>query len=81
MLLIVEKGIRGGICHAVYWYVKANSKYMKDYDKNKESLYLKYWDLNDLYGWEMSQKLPVSNFKWIEDTSQFNEDFMKSSIS
>ena len=81
MLLIVEKGIRGGICHAVYWYVKANSKYMKDYDKNKESLYLKYWDVNDLYGWEMSQKLPVSNFKWIEDTSQFNEDFMKSSIS
>ena len=81
MLLIVEKGIRGGICHAVYWYVKANSKYMKDYDKNKESLYLKFWDVNDLYGWEMSQKLPVSNFKWIEDTSQFNEDFMKSSIS
>ena len=81
MLLIVEKGIRGEICHAVYWYVKANSKYMKDYDKNKESLYLKFWDVNDLYGWEMSQKLPVSNFKWIEDTSQFNEDFMKSSIS
>ena len=81
MLLIVEKGIRGEICHAVYWYVKANSKYMKDYDKNKESLCLKFWDVNDLYGWEMSQKLPVSNFKWIEDTSQFNEDFMKSSIS
>ena len=81
MLLIVEKGIRGEICHAVYWYVKANSKYMKDYDKNKESIYLKFWDVNDLYGWEMSQKLPVSNFKWIEDTSQFNEDFMKSSIS
>ena len=81
MLLIVEKGIREEICHAVYWYVKPNSKYMKDYDKNKESLYLKYWDVNDLYGWEMSQKLPVSNFKWIEDTSQFNEDFMKSSIS
>ena len=81
MLLIVEKGIRGGICYAVYWYVKANSKYMKDYDKNKESLYLKFWDVNDLYGWEMSQKLPVSNFKWIEDTSQFNEDFMKSSVS
>ena len=81
MLLIVEKGIREEICHAVYWYVKANSKYMKDYDKNKESLYLKFWDVNDLYGWEMSQKLPVSNFKWIEDTSQFNEDFMKSSIS
>ena len=37
MLLMVEKGIRGGICHAIYRYAKANSKYMKDYDKNKES--------------------------------------------
>ena len=42
MLLMVEKGIRGGIYHAIHWYVKANSKYMKDYDKNKESLYLNY---------------------------------------
>ena len=36
---------------------------MKDYDKNKESLYLKNWDLNNLYGWAMSQKLPVNNFE------------------
>ena len=36
MLLIVEKGIRGGICHSIYQYAKANNKYMKDYDKNKE---------------------------------------------
>ena len=50
---------------------------MKDYDKNKESSSLKYWDLNNLYRWEMSQKLPVNNFEWIKDTSQFNEDFIK----
>ena len=39
--------------------------------------YLKYWDVNNLYGWEMSQKVPVNNFEWIEDTFQFNEDFIK----
>ena len=50
MLLMVEKAIRGGICHAIYRYAKANNKYMKNYDKNKEALYLKYWDINDVYG-------------------------------
>ena len=76
-LLMVEKGFRGGICHYIYWYAKANNKYLKDCDKNKESTYLQYWEVNNLYGWAMSQKLPVYNFEWIENTSQFNEDFMK----
>ena len=40
MLLMVEKGIRGAICHAVHRYAKANNKYMEDYDKNEESSYL-----------------------------------------
>ena len=44
MLLMVEKGIREGICHAIHLYAKANNKYMKDYDENRESSYLKYWD-------------------------------------
>ena len=74
---MVEKGIRGGISHSIYRYAKANNKYMKDYSKNKESSYLQYWDANNLYGWAISQKLPVNNFGWIEDTSQFNEDFIK----
>ena len=77
MLLMVEKGIRGGICHAIHQHAEANNKYMKNYDKNKESPYLKYWDVNNLYGWVMSQKLPVNNFEGIEDTSQFNEGFIK----
>ena len=50
---------------------------MKNYDKNKESSYIRYWNENNLYGWAMSQKLPVNNFQWIKNTSQFNEDFIK----
>ena len=42
MLLMVEKGIRGGTCHSVYRYGKANNKYMKDYDKNREPSYIQY---------------------------------------
>ena len=53
MLLIVKKGIRGGIWHSIYLYTKCNNKYMKDYDKNKESLYIHYWDVNNLYGLAM----------------------------
>ena len=49
MLLMVEKGIRGGICHSIYQYAKTKNKYMKDHDKNKESSYLQYWDVNNLY--------------------------------
>ena len=63
MLLMVEKGIKGGICQSIYQYAKANNKYMTDYDKNKESSYIQYWDINNLYGWAMSQKLPVTNFQ------------------
>ena len=63
MLLMVEKGISVGICHAIHRYAKANNKYMKNYDKNKESSYIQYLDTNNLYGWAMSQKLPVDGFK------------------
>ena len=68
MLLMIEKSIKGWIFRyakspCIYWYPKANNKYMKDYDKNKESSYLKYWDINSLYGWAMSQKLVVKKFK------------------
>ena len=77
MLLIVEKGIRGGICHSINRYAKDN-KYIKDYNKNKESSYIKYGDVNDLYGWSMSQKLPVNRFRFVEDLSEFNEGFIES---
>ena len=53
---------------------------MKDYDKNKQSSHLNYWDVNNLYGWARPQKLPVNNFEWIEETSHCNEDFIKKTI-
>ena len=56
MLLMLEKGIAERIWHSLHRYTKA-------YDKKKESLYLQYWDVNNFYGWAMSQKLPVSNFE------------------
>ena len=77
MLLMVEEGIRGGICHLINRYAKANNKYMKNYDKNKESSYVQYLDANNLYGWAMSQKLPVNGFKWIKNTSKIDEKFIK----
>ena len=63
MLLMVENSIRERICNAIHQYGKANNKYMKDYDKNKKSSYLNYWDVNNVYRSEMSQKLPVNNFE------------------
>ena len=77
MLLMVEKGARGRICQAIYRYAKTNNKYMKYYDKNIKSSYLMYLDANNLYGWAMSQKLPVDGFKWIKKLSEFDERFVK----
>ena len=76
---MVEKGIRGGICQAVYKYAKANNKYMKNYDEDIESSCLEYLDANNLYGWAISQKLPVDGFEWVEenDLSKFNATFIK----
>ena len=77
MLLMVYKSIRGGMCHSIYRYAKANNKYKKDYDKNKDFSYRQYWDINNFYVWAISQKLSGNSFEWIKDSSQFNEDFIK----
>ena len=80
MLLMVEKGIRGGICHSIHGYAKANNKYMQNYNNNEESSYIQYLDANNLYGWVMSKKLPVNGFKWSDsdNINEINEDFIKS---
>ena len=77
ILFTVEKGTGGGICHSINRYEKTNDKYMKNYDKNKESSHLKYWDVNNLYGWTMPQKLPANSFKCVEDF-EFDESSLKS---
>ena len=76
-LMVKKKGITGGIYHSIYWYTKANNRYMKYYGKNKESSYIQYVYVNNLYSWAILQKLPVNISERIKDTSQFNEDFIK----
>ena len=67
MLLMFERGIRGGITQAVRKYASANNKYMGDrFDPKSESSYLQYLDANNLYGWAMSQPLPTGGFKWTD---------------
>ena len=68
-------GVRGGICKSSNRYVKANKKYMKEYDTNKETSCLKYWDVNNLYSWTI---LPVDDFEWVEDINEFGKSFVKS---
>ena len=66
MLMMFERGIRGGITHISKRYAEANNKYMKGYDENKPSTYIQYLDADNLYGWAMSQKLPTDGFRWID---------------
>ena len=65
MLMMFEKGLRGGISHISKRYACANNKYMNDFDESKPSTFIQYLDANNLYGWAMSQKLPTGGFKWM----------------
>ena len=67
-LLFIESGLRGGVSMITQRYAEANNKYMKSYNKNKESSYIIYLDANNLYGWAMSQYLPISGYEWCNKT-------------
>ena len=70
MLMMFERGIRGGITHISKRYAEANNKYMKTYDPEKPSTYIQYLDANNLYGWAMSQSLPTHGFEWVENITK-----------
>ena len=70
--LFIEKGSRGGISYIAKRYVKANNKYMSDYDSNKQSTFITYLDKNNLYGWAMSEYLPYSEFKWLKNVDKLD---------
>ena len=68
MLLMVEKGIRGGVSMVSSRYGKANNKYMgKSFNNKEASKYITYLDANNLYGWAMSKPLPTHGFKWMDN--------------
>ena len=65
MYLFIEKGMRGGISTELQRFCKANNPYLRDCDPNKDTCYILYLDANNLYGWAMSQPIPVGNFRWM----------------
>ena len=67
MYLMVESGIRGGISTITKRYAKANNKCLSDYDEDQMSVYIPYLDANNLYGWAMTHKLPVKDFRWVSE--------------
>ena len=73
MLLMFERGIRGGITQSVHRWAAANNPYIgSEYDKSKPTKYLQYLDANNQYGWAMSQLLPTGEFRWVEFRKDWN---------
>ena len=77
MLLMIEIGMRGGVCHVIRSYAETNNKYMNNYDENKKSSFLPHLDANNLYGCPVIKKLHVGGFKWVKNVSKIDEKFKK----
>ena len=78
MILMAEKAIRGGLTQVVKRHAAANHKYLPAYDKSKKCIFLQYLDANNLYGYGMSQKLPLDGYKWANAlivTDKFVKDY------
>ena len=76
MVLMIEKGIRGGLTRVIKKHAIANNKYLPCYDSTKKSVYLQYLDANNLYEWTMCKKLPLIGYKWT-NVEEFDSDFIK----
>ena len=76
MVLMVEKGIRGGVTQMVKKHAIANNRYIKGYDADKKSIFLQYLDANNLYGYPMIKKLPLNGFEQC-DVDFFTRDFIR----
>ena len=70
--LFIEKELRREISYIAKRYAKANNKYMNDYDPKKPSTFISYLDMNNLYGWAMSEYLPYEGFEWLKNVDEFD---------
>ena len=77
MVMLIERGIRGGLSQCSNRYSEANNKYMPNYNPNEISKYIVYWDSNNLYAFALSQYLPTGGFKWVENLNNFEEKIEK----
>ena len=76
--LFIEKGLKGGISYIAKRYVKANNKYMSDYESRKPSTYL---HMNNLYGWGLSEYLPYGGYKWLKNVDEFDVNLISEKIT
>ena len=70
--MFIEKRLRGGISYIAKRYAKTNNKYMNDCDSNKQSTFISYLDMNNLYGWSVSEYLPYKEFEWLKNVDELD---------